>query len=153
LGFAERAQVKPFIIDMPGALGAADIVVGRAGAGAVGEICAVGRPSLLVPYPFAGDHQKVNAESLRRAAASIWVPSAEATPERIRAELRALTSDPAKLVSMAENARRIGRPNAARTIAEDLLSLAGLSPSQLSTINYQLSTPSDNGFVKLTEVA
>jgi UDP-N-acetylglucosamine--N-acetylmuramyl-(pentapeptide) pyrophosphoryl-undecaprenol N-acetylglucosamine transferase len=153
LGFGERAQVKPFIIDMPGAIAGADLVVGRAGAGAAGEICAVGRPSLLVPYPFAGDHQKVNAESLRREGASLWVPSAEATPERLTAELRALIDDPTKLVTMAENARRVGRPNAARTIAEDLLSLSGSLSSEPPTTNYQPASPSENGFVKLTEVA
>jgi UDP-N-acetylglucosamine--N-acetylmuramyl-(pentapeptide) pyrophosphoryl-undecaprenol N-acetylglucosamine transferase len=152
LGMGERAQVKPFIIDMPGAIAAADIVVGRAGAGAVSEICAVGRPSLLVPYPFAGDHQKLNADSLAREGAALWVPSAHATPERLAEELRSLFSDPAKLISMAANARRLGRPNAARTIAEDLLSLSG-SLSQLTTNNSQLTTPSDTHFVKMTEVA
>jgi UDP-N-acetylglucosamine--N-acetylmuramyl-(pentapeptide) pyrophosphoryl-undecaprenol N-acetylglucosamine transferase len=152
LGFGERAQVKPFIIDMPGALAAADLVVGRAGASAVSEVCAVGRPSLLVPYPFAGDHQKVNADSLAREGAALWVPSAEATPERLASELRALMSDPAKLASMADSARRIGRPYAAQTIAEDLIQLAGVS-SQLTTDNSQLTTDADNGFVKMTEVA
>jgi UDP-N-acetylglucosamine--N-acetylmuramyl-(pentapeptide) pyrophosphoryl-undecaprenol N-acetylglucosamine transferase len=152
LGMAERAQVKPFIIDMPGAIAGADIVVGRAGAGAVSEICAVGRPSLLVPYPFAGDHQKLNADSLAREGAALWLPSSEATPERLAQELRSLFSDPAKLVAMAANARRIGRPNAARVIAEDLLSLSG-SLSQLTTESSQLTTESDSNFVKMTEVA
>lgn len=126
LGFGERARVVPFIDDMPNALAAADVVIGRAGAGAVGEICAVGRPSLLVPYPYAGDHQKLNADSIAREGASIWVPSADATPERLATELRILMNDPSRLASMAENARRIGRPHAAATIAKDLLKLAGV---------------------------
>jgi UDP-N-acetylglucosamine--N-acetylmuramyl-(pentapeptide) pyrophosphoryl-undecaprenol N-acetylglucosamine transferase len=152
LGMAERAQVKPFIIDMPGAIAAADIVVGRAGAGAVSEICAVGRPALFVPYPFAGDHQKVNADSVAKAGAAVWLPSAEASPDRLARELSALISDPAKLSSMAASAAQLGRPHAARTIAADLLSRLGLSP-KLPTPNSQLPTPSENGFVRLTEVA
>jgi UDP-N-acetylglucosamine--N-acetylmuramyl-(pentapeptide) pyrophosphoryl-undecaprenol N-acetylglucosamine transferase len=152
LSFGERARVVPFIDDMPAALAAADLVIGRAGAGAVGEICAVGRPSLLVPYPFAGDHQKLNADSIAREGASIWVPSADATPQRLATELRNLMNDPSRLASMAENARRIGRPQAALAIAADLLELAGRK-DPLSTRNSQLTTPNDDNFVNLTEVA
>jgi UDP-N-acetylglucosamine--N-acetylmuramyl-(pentapeptide) pyrophosphoryl-undecaprenol N-acetylglucosamine transferase len=152
LSFGERARVVPFIDDMPAALAAADLVIGRAGAGAVGEICAVGRPSLLVPYPFAGDHQKLNADSIAREGASIWVPSADATPQRLATELRNLMNDPSRLASMAENARRIGRPQAAQAIAADLLELAGRK-DPLTTRNSQLTTPNDDNFVNLTEVA
>ena len=152
LGLAERARVVPFIDDMAAELATADLVVGRAGAGAVGEICAVGRPSLLVPYPFAGDHQKLNADSIAREGASLWVPSADATPDRLATELRTLMNDPSRLVSMAENARRIGRPNAAAAIAADLLELAAKSAHQ-PTPNSRPTTRSGNGFVKLTEVA
>lgn len=151
LGLGERAQIVPFIADMPAALGAADLVVGRAGASAVGEICAVGRPSLLVPYPFAGDHQKVNAGSLARAGAAVWVQSSEATPERLARELRALRSAPAKLTAMADCARRLGRPGAAHTIAQDLLSLAGL-PSRLDARTAGASR-AEQPLLKLTEVA
>jgi UDP-N-acetylglucosamine--N-acetylmuramyl-(pentapeptide) pyrophosphoryl-undecaprenol N-acetylglucosamine transferase len=126
LGFGSRARIAPFIDDMPAALGAADLVIGRAGAGAVAEICAVGRPSLLVPYPFAGDHQKLNADSITREGAALWVPSAEATPVRLATELRSLMDQPERLATMAATARRLGRPNAAHTIAKDLLSLAGV---------------------------
>jgi UDP-N-acetylglucosamine--N-acetylmuramyl-(pentapeptide) pyrophosphoryl-undecaprenol N-acetylglucosamine transferase len=159
LGFGQRAQVVPFIEDMPSALAAADLVIGRAGAGAVGEICAVGRPSLLVPYPYAGDHQKLNADSIAREGASIWVPSAEATPERLASELRKLMNDPSRLVSMAENARRIGKPHAAHTIAKDLLKLAGVE--QLEAPHVAASspepsarlTPDPRPLTPLTEVA
>jgi UDP-N-acetylglucosamine--N-acetylmuramyl-(pentapeptide) pyrophosphoryl-undecaprenol N-acetylglucosamine transferase len=149
LGFGDRARVTPFIDDMPAALGAADLVIGRAGAGAVGEICAVGRPSLLVPYPFAGDHQKVNADCIAKEGASLWIPSAEATPERLATELRTLMNDPSRLVTMAEAARRLGRPHAAQAIAKDLLNLAGVSG--LPTANCQLPTQPDHGVVKLAE--
>src|SRR6185369_1283509 len=84
LGLAERVRVVPFIDDMPAALTSSELVVGRAGAGALSEMCAVGRPGLLVPYPFAADdHQRVNAEALVQAGAAICVLNAEATPERL----------------------------------------------------------------------
>src|SRR6187402_2533632 len=66
-----EVQVVPFIQDMPAAIAAADLVVSRSGPGAVSEICAIGRASLLVPYPFAaGDHQTKNAMALEAAGAA-----------------------------------------------------------------------------------
>lgn len=123
-------RVVPFIADMPSALEQADLVVSRAGAGAVSEIAAVGRPSLLVPYPFAaGDHQRLNAEAFEKAGAARCVRSAEATPARLARELKELLEAPARLAGMAEAAALLGRPNAAEVIAEDLLALAG-APQQ-----------------------
>ncbi|HEY2405627.1 MAG TPA: undecaprenyldiphospho-muramoylpentapeptide beta-N-acetylglucosaminyltransferase [Polyangiaceae bacterium] len=123
-----EAEVVPFIDDMPAALASADLVIGRAGASAVSEICAVGRPSLLIPYPFAaGDHQQVNARALQRAGAAVCVASADATAERLCQELERLLPDAALRAQMAGAARALGRPMAARTIALDLLALASLS--------------------------
>lgn len=128
LGAGSLASVVPFIDDMPAALSRADLIVGRAGAGALSEMCAVGRPGLLVPYPFAaGDHQRVNAEALVRAGAARAVANKDATPERLAREIRELASDRTGLARMAEAARALGRPDAAETIARDLLSLAGLA--------------------------
>jgi UDP-N-acetylglucosamine--N-acetylmuramyl-(pentapeptide) pyrophosphoryl-undecaprenol N-acetylglucosamine transferase len=128
LGLSDRAAVVPFIADMPAALAAADLVIGRSGASAVSEICAVGRPSLLIPYPFAsGDHQRVNAESLVRAGAAVCLSSIDATAERISAEIAALATNLERLDSMAERAAELGRPEAAHAIALDLLGLAGLT--------------------------
>jgi UDP-N-acetylglucosamine--N-acetylmuramyl-(pentapeptide) pyrophosphoryl-undecaprenol N-acetylglucosamine transferase len=122
-------EVTPFISDMPSALANADLVVGRAGAGAVSEITAVGRPSLLVPYPFAsGDHQRINAEYLEKAGAAISVLNHEATTERMVLELERLVADPSMLRKMAFCAKNFGRPHAAQEIAADFLELAGLKP-------------------------
>lgn len=120
-------EVVPFIDDMPRALSNADLVVGRAGAGAVSEIAAVGRPSLLVPYPFAsGDHQRINAEYLERAGAAIAVSNQEATVERMSLVLAQLISDRALLRKMAFAAKSFGRPHAALDVAADFIELAGL---------------------------
>ena len=131
LGLEARAEVVPFITDMPRALAEADLVIARSGASAVGEICAIGRPSLLVPYPFAsGDHQRVNAESLVRAGAALCLSATEATPERISSEIAALLADAPRMLRMAERARALGRPDAAHAIAVDFLGLAGVAPSE-----------------------
>ncbi|HEX4479079.1 MAG TPA: undecaprenyldiphospho-muramoylpentapeptide beta-N-acetylglucosaminyltransferase [Polyangiaceae bacterium] len=126
LGKTNVARVVPFIDDMPRALGAADLVIGRAGAGAVAEICAVGRPSLLIPYPFAGDHQRHNAEWLEREGAALMVLAHDATVPRLTTELGRLATDGALLRRMADDATRLGRPDAAVVIARDLLGLAGV---------------------------
>lgn len=121
------ATVIPFIDDMPRALANADLVVGRAGAGAVSEIAAVGRPSLLVPYPFAsGDHQRINAEYLERAGAAISIANQEATVERMALGLEQLVSNRALLRKMAFAAKSFGRPHAAQDVAADFIELAGL---------------------------
>jgi UDP-N-acetylglucosamine--N-acetylmuramyl-(pentapeptide) pyrophosphoryl-undecaprenol N-acetylglucosamine transferase len=127
LGAAARVTVVPFIDDMPSALAAADLVIGRAGASAIAEICAVGRPSILIPYPFAGDHQRHNSESLERRGAAISLRASEATPERLEAEITRLDRDRSALARIADAARSLGRPFAATMIAEDLLGLARLS--------------------------
>jgi UDP-N-acetylglucosamine--N-acetylmuramyl-(pentapeptide) pyrophosphoryl-undecaprenol N-acetylglucosamine transferase len=128
LGADRSVHVTPFIRDMAQALARADLVVGRAGAGAVSEICAVGRPSLLIPYPFAsGDHQYTNAASLERAGAAVCIRSAEATVERLTLELDALGQDSGRLLEMAQAAEALGHPEAAETVALDLLELAGIA--------------------------
>lgn len=125
---AQQVDVVPFIDDMPAALAEAQLVVGRAGAGAVSEICAVGRPSLLVPYPYAaGDHQRINALELQRAGAAVCLPARETTPERLAALIESLLEDPETLPRMAEAARQLGRPTAADVVARDFLELAGLA--------------------------
>jgi UDP-N-acetylglucosamine--N-acetylmuramyl-(pentapeptide) pyrophosphoryl-undecaprenol N-acetylglucosamine transferase len=120
-------SVESFISDMASALGEADLVISRSGASAVSEICAVGRASLLIPYPYAaGNHQQLNAELLAKAGAARWLTNAEATPSRLADEIARLLQDPGSLDKMASNARAVGRPEAATSIAEDLLALAGL---------------------------
>lgn len=125
---ADFAEVVPFISDMPAALASADLVISRSGASALSEILAVGRPSILVPYPFAsGDHQRVNAESAAAGGAAICLSSHEATVERIEREVLGLASSQRRLVAMASSAQRLGRPDAAIEIARDFLALSGLS--------------------------
>jgi len=125
LGLAERARVVPFIDDVAAALAAADLVLARAGASTVAEICAVGRPALLVPYPFAADdHQMKNARSLERAGGAIALAQADATEDRIAAELGRLAANPEERARMADAAAAFGKPDAAARVAADLVDLA-----------------------------
>jgi UDP-N-acetylglucosamine--N-acetylmuramyl-(pentapeptide) pyrophosphoryl-undecaprenol N-acetylglucosamine transferase len=124
-GMGDRAVVCPFIEDMPRALAEADLVISRAGAGALSEICAIGRPSILIPYPFAsGDHQRHNARVIAEAQAGILADGDSITPDGLAQRIDALCQQPGRLTAMAEAARRLGRPDAAMTVARDLLELA-----------------------------
>jgi UDP-N-acetylglucosamine--N-acetylmuramyl-(pentapeptide) pyrophosphoryl-undecaprenol N-acetylglucosamine transferase len=120
------ASVIEFIDDMAGAIANADLVISRAGAGAIAELCAIGRPSILVPLPISGDHQLHNAQGLEKAGGAVCLPAAAATPEALAECVAELARDPERLARMAESARAWGRPDAAQRICDDLLALAGL---------------------------
>jgi UDP-N-acetylglucosamine--N-acetylmuramyl-(pentapeptide) pyrophosphoryl-undecaprenol N-acetylglucosamine transferase len=114
-------EVVPFIMDMPAAFAAADLVVCRSGAGTVSELAAAGKPSVLVPFPFAADdHQRHNAEALERGGAAKLVRDAEMTGERLAAVVEELAAPSGRLESMAAAARRFARPGAARRAADIL---------------------------------
>ena len=120
----DRYQPEPFLTDrMSAALVAADLVVGRAGSSTCAEITAVGVASILVPYPYAGAHQRANADWLAEHGAARVVPDAELDGPRLRTEIDALRDD-ALRSAMAAAARALGRPDAAGRIADELLALA-----------------------------
>ncbi|WP_070987613.1 undecaprenyldiphospho-muramoylpentapeptide beta-N-acetylglucosaminyltransferase [Halofilum ochraceum] len=113
------AEITPFIEDMASAYGAADLVIGRAGAMSVWELAAAGVGALLVPYPHAvDDHQTVNARWLADAGAAVVVQERELDVERLTRELTTLLGDRATLADRAERARALARPDAARTVAD-----------------------------------
>jgi len=121
----QSVEVVPFIDDVAAALARADVVIARSGASSLAELCAVGRPSILIPYPFAADdHQRRNAESLERAGAAIAVAQPDATPARLAVEIEGLARDPERRARMARAAASLGRPDAAERVARDLLDLA-----------------------------
>lgn len=126
-----EVHVVDFLDDVQKRLASADVVIARAGALTCAEICAVGRPSILVPYPFAADdHQAANAEAMQRAGASIAMRQPQATADALASALRDLALDDAKRTTMAEAARRRGAPDAATAITRDLLELAGISSTE-----------------------
>jgi UDP-N-acetylglucosamine--N-acetylmuramyl-(pentapeptide) pyrophosphoryl-undecaprenol N-acetylglucosamine transferase len=113
-----EGEVVPFIADMPAAFAAADLIVCRAGAGTVSELAAAGRPSVLVPFPFAADdHQTRNAEAMQRAGAARLVRDAEMTGARLAGIVAELGASSA-LAEMAESAHRMAKPGAASRAAD-----------------------------------
>jgi UDP-N-acetylglucosamine--N-acetylmuramyl-(pentapeptide) pyrophosphoryl-undecaprenol N-acetylglucosamine transferase len=110
------AVVVAFLDDLPERLTRAGLVVARAGAATVSELCAAGVPSILLPYPHAAsDHQMANARSLEREGACVVVPDAEAD-RRLASEIRTLAQDAERRRRMAEAARRQATPDAAEQI-------------------------------------
>jgi len=117
-------EVVPFIPDMPKTFSEVDVVVCRSGAGAVSELAAAGKPSILVPFPYAADdHQAKNAQALEKIGAARLVLDKEFSGDRLIAELTALT--PEKLKAMSAAARTFAKPGAAKRAAELLIELAG----------------------------
>jgi UDP-N-acetylglucosamine--N-acetylmuramyl-(pentapeptide) pyrophosphoryl-undecaprenol N-acetylglucosamine transferase len=113
------ARVEPFIDDMAGAYAWADVVVCRAGALTLAELCAAGVGSVLVPYPHAvDDHQTRNAEFLVASGGALLVPESDGLADALRDALRGILAAPGRLLAMAEAARAQARPAAARRIAE-----------------------------------
>jgi UDP-N-acetylglucosamine--N-acetylmuramyl-(pentapeptide) pyrophosphoryl-undecaprenol N-acetylglucosamine transferase len=114
-----EGEVVPFLKDMPAAFAQADLVLGRAGAGGVGEIAAAGMASILVPLPFAADdHQRKNAEALVKHGSARMVLNEELSGERLYAEVEALRRSPEMLTEMRERVRAFARPGAAERAAE-----------------------------------
>lgn len=124
--------VVPFIDSMPAAYDEADLIVSRAGAGAASELAAAGKPSILVPFPFAADdHQLHNAQAMERAGAAICLPENELNGERLFELVRDLRSDPVRLLAMGQNARKLARPGAAARAADLLVSCGAIdTPAQ-----------------------
>ena len=119
--------VLPFIDRMDCAYAAADLVVCRAGATTLAEITRLGMPSILVPYPHAAaDHQTANAQALVDAHAAVMVRDADLA-SRLGGVVDALLGDVDRRNSMAARCRSLGRPDAARTLAEAVLRLGGFT--------------------------
>lgn len=119
-------EIVPFITDMPAAIEKADLVVCRSGAGAVSELAAAGRASVLVPFPFAADdHQTRNAEALARSGAARMIRDGDLTGETLFQAISELKSKSGELERMAAAARKFAKPGAARRAADVLEELAG----------------------------
>jgi UDP-N-acetylglucosamine--N-acetylmuramyl-(pentapeptide) pyrophosphoryl-undecaprenol N-acetylglucosamine transferase len=115
-------RLLPFTDDLGAALGAADLALGRAG-GSVWELAAAGLPAVLVPWPGAtADHQTENARYFESEGCVEVVPESELT--RVPALVRELLADARRLGTMRAAMQRLARPDAADTIAEELIGLA-----------------------------
>ncbi|HEY0971380.1 MAG TPA: UDP-N-acetylglucosamine--N-acetylmuramyl-(pentapeptide) pyrophosphoryl-undecaprenol N-acetylglucosamine transferase [Gemmatimonadales bacterium] len=120
-----RVRVRAYLDPITDAYAAADLGLTRAGAMSTAELCAWGLPAVLVPLPTAAaDHQTLNARALEAAGAAIHLPQAELGPERLDAEVRALTGDPDRLARLTAGALSRARPEAAERIARRVMEIA-----------------------------
>lgn len=126
-GLGVNAEVVPFIDDMSRAYASASLVIARAGATTLAELCAIGKPSILIPYPHAAeDHQAMNALAMERAGAAIAIREDELSAEILSARVRELLRGNVQRRNMADAARRLGRPEAAAAIVDDLCAWLGM---------------------------
>ncbi len=116
-------KIMAFISHMELAYNIADLVISRAGALSLSELCLVGKPSVLVPSPnVAEDHQTKNALALVDENAAVLVKDVEAKNELIETTLRVF-SDKGKLQEMGRNASRLAKPEATSSIVDEILKL------------------------------
>ena len=117
------AEVRPFIAEMPAQLAACDLMVCRAGAITVSELCAAGVPAILVPLVArTTSHQRDNAAWMAGQGAALHVAQSELTAEKLADTLRGLTRE--SLLAMAGRARGLARPHAAARVADEIEALA-----------------------------
>ena len=115
--------VTPFLTNMPDLYALADLVISRAGASSISELCLLGKPAILVPSPnVAEDHQTHNAMALVKKDAAVLVKDADAQQQLIPTAL-ALLQDPARLSALSEHILTLAQPDSARRIAEEVIRL------------------------------
>jgi len=112
-------KLASFFTDLPSRIAHAHLVISRSGASTVAELTVIGRPSILIPFPFAtDDHQTANAQVLVGAGAAWTVRQRDLTPERMAAMLTEIFSDTGELAKRAAAARALGKPDAAQRLAD-----------------------------------
>jgi UDP-N-acetylglucosamine--N-acetylmuramyl-(pentapeptide) pyrophosphoryl-undecaprenol N-acetylglucosamine transferase len=120
----ERYTLLAYEPDLGDCLAACDLVLGRSG-GSIFEVAAKGRPAILVPYPHAtADHQRANAEWMADAGAATVIEDEAMSAARLAAEIGEILGDSARLAAMSAASAELAMPDAARRIADEVLSAA-----------------------------
>jgi UDP-N-acetylglucosamine--N-acetylmuramyl-(pentapeptide) pyrophosphoryl-undecaprenol N-acetylglucosamine transferase len=117
---ASRVEIVPFLDDVAGAMAASHLLVSRAGAITLAEICAAGRAALLLPLAIAQGHQMGNAQLLAAAGAAEVIPAADLTADLLAGRLEELLGDLPALARRGRSARGLARPRAVADIADRL---------------------------------
>jgi len=117
--------IAPYIEDMGAAFSAADLVLCRAGASSLAELTNLGKPSVLIPYPYAtGDHQRHNARALLKGGAALVVEDEALGEDGSIKKILELLNNPAKLRNMGDAALQLAYPDAAHQLALRIIALA-----------------------------
>jgi UDP-N-acetylglucosamine--N-acetylmuramyl-(pentapeptide) pyrophosphoryl-undecaprenol N-acetylglucosamine transferase len=122
------ADLATYLPDLPERLAWSHLVIGRAGASTIAELTAAGRPAILVPLPSAtDDHQSFNAREMAKAGGARMIPQSKFTPVELAKQMQKLGLEPETLARAAERAKAVGRPDAAKDLA-DLVERTGRDP-------------------------
>ncbi len=125
-GEIPNLTIRPFLFNMPDVLAATSLVVGRAGASTLAELTALGIPSILIPSPYVtNNHQEANARWLEGQGAGRMILEQELTGEKLWSIIREIVEDSECRQQMSEAARKLGRPDAAEVIVDELEQLSG----------------------------
>lgn len=117
-------RIFGFYEDMPTAMACADLIVARAGASTLAEITVMGKPSILVPFPFATDnHQEHNARMLEKTGACRVILDKDCTGETLLQAIRTIINNDYLLQTMGHSAKKLGNPFSAEKIAEEIIHL------------------------------
>lgn len=121
-----NAEVAPFFNDMAKVYSQADFLVSRAGATTLTELSVLGKPAILVPYPYAADdHQAKNAAYYTDGGGAVQIAEKELTPDRLIELIRSVAGDQTSLLDMSKAMKGLGRPDAAAKIIDICLASAG----------------------------
>jgi UDP-N-acetylglucosamine--N-acetylmuramyl-(pentapeptide) pyrophosphoryl-undecaprenol N-acetylglucosamine transferase len=119
-----QGKIVPFIQDMASAYNQADMVVSRAGATTVSELAALGKPSIIIPYPYAANrHQETNALTLVKGGGAEMILETDLSGQSLAELLMRYMDDRRALEAMAKQAAKMGRPDAAKVIVDQLESM------------------------------
>lgn len=119
-------KVVPYLHNMPYALAASDIVISRCGASTLSEITALGKPSILIPYPYATDnHQEYNARALEKNGAAVVLLERDLNEEILYNEVANMLSSPQRTKEMADKSKALGKNGAASAIVDEAFRLIG----------------------------
>jgi UDP-N-acetylglucosamine--N-acetylmuramyl-(pentapeptide) pyrophosphoryl-undecaprenol N-acetylglucosamine transferase len=122
-----EAEVAAFFTDMAAVYAQASLVVSRAGATTLAELNALGKPAILVPFPFAADyHQQKNAEAMVAGGAARMLLEEGLSAQTLGQEIGAIMTDPALRQKMSQAAKRLAKPEAGATILTECLQLVGM---------------------------
>ncbi|WP_433962438.1 UDP-N-acetylglucosamine--N-acetylmuramyl-(pentapeptide) pyrophosphoryl-undecaprenol N-acetylglucosamine transferase [Marinovum algicola] len=119
------ADVEPFFRDVPRRMSEAQLVISRAGASSVADISIIGRPSILIPYPYAAaDHQNANSRGLAEAGAAVVIPESKLGVEVLAEQIESILTNPEGALQMANAALSVGKPDAPGDLADMVAALA-----------------------------
>lgn len=112
-------KVVPYLYNMPYALAASDLIINRCGAMTLSEITALGKPSILIPFPYSADnHQEYNGRALEKKGAAVVILEKDLIEDKLKSTILELFSDKARLETMAANSKKLGIRNASEKIGD-----------------------------------